>query len=204
MSRTIHALAVILVILSGCGNSGSPKSDNPASTPPPSPPKIANFYTAPGIIENGQPAQLCYSVEGTTKLTLDPPVDRVWPALTRCLEIKPSKTTTYTLTAENSAGTKVTATTEAKVVAATAKAAAVKIDNVSAPPGTIQPGQGFQFCIHAANAKDWKLSSGQWFAPPESTGGCVIDHPTKTTVYIVTAIGAAGDTDTTRVTATVK
>jgi hypothetical protein len=203
MPRTTPALAVILVILSGCGSSGPPPSDKPAQTAP-LPPKIANFYAAPAIIENGQPAQLCYSVESTTKLTLDPPVDRVWPALTRCLEIKPSKTTTYTLTAENSAGTKVTATTEAKVVAATVKTAAVKIDNVSAPPGTIQPGQGFQFCVHAANAKDWKLSSGQWFAPPESTGGCVTDHPTKTTVYIVTAIGASGDTDTTRVTATVK
>jgi hypothetical protein len=203
MSRPSYAISTLVgvaLMVAGCGSDTS-KVEKPAAVPPP---KITMLYVTPGVFENGQSSQLCYSVEDTTKVTLEPPVDRVWPALTRCIEIKPVKTTTYTLTAENATGAKVTATAEAKVVAATVKLPGVKIIDASAPPGSIQAGQGFQFCIHARNAKDWKLSAGEWFKAPEPTGGCVIDHPRKTTVYVITAIGAAGDTDAIRVTATVQ
>jgi hypothetical protein len=37
-------------------------------------------------------------------VTLDPPVDEMWPALTRCIEITPKKTTEYTLTAKDASG----------------------------------------------------------------------------------------------------
>jgi hypothetical protein len=162
------------------------------------------FYLSPNVIEIGTTSQLCYSVENTTKVELDPPVDRVWPALSHCVEVKPIQPTTYTLTASNDAGVKVKATVEAKVVPAQVKHSGVKIVNVSAPTAPIQAGQGFQFCIHAINAKTWNLSAGQWFNPPDASGGCAIDHPRKTTVYTITAIGAGGESDTARVTATVQ
>jgi hypothetical protein len=43
---------------------------------------------------------MCYGVVNATAVRLDPPVESVWPAVSRCFEVTPSKTTRYTLTAE--------------------------------------------------------------------------------------------------------
>jgi hypothetical protein len=195
----VWILLAFLTLAAGCGSSGGQREPAKQASPPP---KITLFYTAPNSVVAGEAAQLCYSVESSTKLTLDPPVERVWPALTRCIEIKPAKPTTYTLTAENAEGVKVTATTEIAIHAA--RAAGVKIIDISANPEPIQAGQGFQFCVHGQRAKSWKVSAGDWVKPPDSGGGCVIDHPNKTTTYTVTATGASGETDSMQVIATVK
>ena len=65
--------------------------------------KIAQLY-APASLAKGSTGKLCYGVVNAKTVTLDPPVDRVWPALTRCIEIKPARNTTYTLTATDAAG----------------------------------------------------------------------------------------------------
>lgn len=65
--------------------------------------KIAQLY-APASLGKGQTGKLCYGVVNAKTVTLDPPVERVWPALTRCIEIKPTHSTTYTLTATDEAG----------------------------------------------------------------------------------------------------
>jgi hypothetical protein len=62
--------------------------------------KILQFYTSGGAISAGQKALLCYGVVNAAAVRLDPPVESVWPAVSRCFEVKPSKTTRYTLTAE--------------------------------------------------------------------------------------------------------
>lgn len=66
--------------------------------------EIVNFYVSPVAIRRGDSAQLCYGVSNTKTVRLDPPVGNVWPSQTRCLEISPKKTTTYTLTAEDAGG----------------------------------------------------------------------------------------------------
>src|SRR6185312_9426614 len=144
----ISLLLLALFGLYGCGQAPKPEPAKQAVLPP----KITLFYTSPSTVVIGEPAQLCYSVENTTKVSLDPPVDRVWPALTRCIEIKPVKPTTYTLTAENAEGVKVTATTEAS---ATARVPVAKIIDISANPADLRPGQGYPFCVHAMNVKSW-------------------------------------------------
>jgi hypothetical protein len=65
--------------------------------------KILQFY-APPLIAKGQKAQLCYGVANARTVTIEPEVDRTWPALTRCLEIAPTKDTVYKLTAKDAAG----------------------------------------------------------------------------------------------------
>lgn len=72
--------------------------------------KILNFYAAPGVIRRGDSAALCYGVSNAKSVTLEPKTSEgVWPALNRCFEVSPKKTTTYTLTASDSAGHKKTA-----------------------------------------------------------------------------------------------
>jgi hypothetical protein len=62
--------------------------------------EIVQFYSSNGIIAAGGKAQLCYGVVNAKEVSLDPPVEKVWPSLSRCFDVAPAKTTHYTLTAE--------------------------------------------------------------------------------------------------------
>jgi len=59
---------------------------------------IRALYVSPTLIHPGEKAQLCYDVDNAKTVTLDPPAAEVWPSHTRCLDLSPTKTTTYTLT----------------------------------------------------------------------------------------------------------
>jgi hypothetical protein len=65
---------------------------------------ILGFYADPGSIQAGETAELCYSVSNAKSVKLEPQSEPVWPAYSRCVHVSPSKTTTYTLTAEDAAG----------------------------------------------------------------------------------------------------
>ncbi|HKS67704.1 MAG TPA: hypothetical protein VJR26_10735 [Candidatus Acidoferrales bacterium] len=66
---------------------------------------ILNFYASPGEIHRGESVQLCYGVANTQSVKIEPDTGRgMWPSLSRCIDISPAKTTTYTLTAQNSQG----------------------------------------------------------------------------------------------------
>ncbi len=78
--------------------------------------EILQFYVSPGIIKRGETAQLCYGVSNTKAVLLEPePASGVWPSLNRCVEVAPTKDTTYTLTANDGNGNTKTATVEVKV-----------------------------------------------------------------------------------------
>ena len=49
---------------------------------------------------------MCYGVANAKTVTLDPPVASVWPSATRCMQVKITKTTKFTLTAEDANGKK--------------------------------------------------------------------------------------------------
>ena len=66
--------------------------------------KILQFYAPAGEIAAGQKVLLCYGVVNATAVRLDPPVESVWPSVSRCFEVKPAKTTRYTLSAEGAGG----------------------------------------------------------------------------------------------------
>jgi len=66
--------------------------------------KINSFYASPGAIQRGSTANICYGVVGAKTLKLEPPVEEVWPALNRCIQVKPSKNTEYKLIAEDAEG----------------------------------------------------------------------------------------------------
>jgi hypothetical protein len=70
--------------------------------------KIVSFYAAPATIGRGGHTELCYGVTGAKTLRMEPAVDAVWPALTRCVQVSPKKVTEYRLIAEDEAGHSVT------------------------------------------------------------------------------------------------
>ena len=65
---------------------------------------IQMFYVSPAAIRRGESAELCYGVANAKTVALDPPAGSVWPSYSRCLDIRPAKTTTYTLTITGSSG----------------------------------------------------------------------------------------------------
>ncbi len=70
--------------------------------------KILQFYAREGNLTQGNPTVICYGVLNARSVRIDPPVDGVSPALSRCVEIQPLKGTKYTLTAEGNDGRTVT------------------------------------------------------------------------------------------------
>ncbi|HEV2102267.1 MAG TPA: hypothetical protein VGR58_05755 [Candidatus Acidoferrum sp.] len=76
---------------------------------------IRGLYVSPRSIHHGETAQLCYDVANAKSVTLDPPAGAVWPSHSRCLNLSPRKTTTYTLTIKDAAGNTVSQSVELPV-----------------------------------------------------------------------------------------
>jgi hypothetical protein len=65
---------------------------------------IQNFYAVPGVIRRGETVQLCYGVANAKSVKLEPQSNPVWPSYSRCVDVTPAKTTTYTLTIADASG----------------------------------------------------------------------------------------------------
>jgi hypothetical protein len=76
---------------------------------------IRALYVSPPIVHRGEKAQLCYDVANAKVVSLDPPAGDVWPSHTRCLDLSPRKTTTYTLTITDTAGHSVSQSVQLQV-----------------------------------------------------------------------------------------
>jgi hypothetical protein len=62
--------------------------------------KVLMFYADPPAVRPGGTVRLCYGVAMAESLQIEPAVDGVGPALSRCVETKPIRsTTTFTLKA---------------------------------------------------------------------------------------------------------
>jgi len=77
--------------------------------------RILQFYARNREVAPGNKALLCYGVVNTREVRLDPPVEKMWPAVSRCFEVTPDKSTRYTLTAEGAEHTTVSQSVEIAV-----------------------------------------------------------------------------------------
>jgi hypothetical protein len=77
---------------------------------------IQAFYASPGAVHRGESVQLCYGVANAETVKLEPQDNPVWPSYARCVDVKPTKTTTYTLTIADGAGNSKTQSLEVKVL----------------------------------------------------------------------------------------
>lgn len=59
---------------------------------------IQMLYATPRI-RRGESGQICYGVANAKTVTLEPQSSKVWPSHNLCVDVKPLKTTTYTLVA---------------------------------------------------------------------------------------------------------
>jgi hypothetical protein len=68
---------------------------------------IQMLYATPEI-RRGETAQVCFGVANAKSVTLEPQTTPVWPSHSLCVDVKPNKTTTYTLTATGADGKAIT------------------------------------------------------------------------------------------------
>ena len=76
---------------------------------------IQSFYAIPGTNRRGESLQLCYGVANAKSVKLEPQTNPVWPSYARCVDVAPTKDTTYTLTIADAAGNTKTQSLEVKV-----------------------------------------------------------------------------------------
>ena len=196
--------ACIAIALAGCSSPPPPpKTETPAEPPKPAV-RISQFYAATPHIGRGDRAALCYGVEGATDVRLSPPVEGLWPTMSRCFEVKPAATTTYTLTALDSSGHSVDQKVTVEVgppsnLRGTGASGPRLIQEVTVSKLEVAPGEQVTICYTARNAASVTITPGQNSGPLSAQRGCVTDRPTQTTTYQVAATGSGGQRDLERV-----
>jgi hypothetical protein len=65
---------------------------------------ILGFAADLSHVSAGGRVLMCYGVSNAAKVSIDPGIEPIKPALSHCLEVFPRKTTTYTLKAEDAKG----------------------------------------------------------------------------------------------------
>lgn len=161
----------------------------------PSPARITQFYASPPQIARGEKSLLCYGVENAKTVWMSPPRRELSAALSRCVDIEPSETTTYTVTAE---GEGAPAKQEVTVTVGAPKPAGPKIIEVRVTSLDIKRGEAVSICYKVSNARSVRIEPAT--TPSDTNPNCGIAHPDRTTTYTVTAAGAAGGQDQERVT----
>jgi hypothetical protein len=66
--------------------------------------KIVAFYANPPVLGRGEKGLLCYGVSNAKAVKIEPVVEAIQPSLSRCVEVRPARSTTYTLTATDEGG----------------------------------------------------------------------------------------------------
>jgi hypothetical protein len=166
------------------------KLETKLEVPAPPPLRIAQFYASPPNPVKGQKILVCYGVENASEVRIEPPIERVWPSPSRCLDLKASRTVTYTLTAMRGSE-KVSKSLTVRI-----GPPPVKIVELTINKQKVAPGEAVTVCYKAENASQILLRPGTPSGPHTNETGCVADHPQRTTTYTLTARGAGGTIDT--------
>ena len=163
------------------------------------PVRITQFYATGSMTPRGEATNLCYGVDNATTVSIDPPVESLKPALSRCISVSPERTTIYTLTAEDQSGRKATQSVTVRVTGPR-----LQFDDLSISAKEVAKGEAVNFCFKAKNAAAVRGGPGRFLSGGSPHGDCLVDHPVRTTTYKLTITGADGQTDEESVTVTVR
>ncbi len=77
--------------------------------------KVLAFYASPAALHPGEKGLLCYGVASAKTVRIEPGVEPVNPALSKCVEIRPARDTEFKLTATDVSGHAETASVKVPV-----------------------------------------------------------------------------------------
>ncbi|HTX33862.1 MAG TPA: hypothetical protein VME43_02540 [Bryobacteraceae bacterium] len=201
VAALVRRLAAIAFLIAGAGCSNPPPrpaAQSSASQSAPAAARITQFYATAPNLARGEKELLCYGVENAVSVHLAPPPQELSAALSRCVEVNPTRTTGYTLTAEGAAGPPAS-----RELTVTVGPPHVKIIEVTVSALTVAPGDLVSLCYHIENAASVAIAPIHFHAA-SNPKGCGTDTPRQTTTYVVTAIGADGSRDQEQVTVKVR
>src|SRR6266542_1706792 len=189
-SKSVTPTATTTYVLTATNSAGAAARSvtvTVTNTPPPPPhPTLSSFTASPGSITSGQSSVLSWSVTGATSLRLDPGNITVTGLTSK--PVTPTATTTYVLTATNSAG----AVTRSVTVTVTGNPTPPPLPTISsftASPGSITSGQSSLLSWSVTGATGLRLDPGNVTVTGLTSRSVA---PTATTTYVLTATNSAG------------
>lgn len=181
--------AAALLLGAGCGSPPKPAAAEPAKE---SPAKILAFYPRETMVKQGEATVLCYGVSDAKSVRIDPPVDGVWPALNRCVEVRPKGETLYTLTAEGADGKSVTQSVSIHVGADTAALPKITSFQVIGKKKDYAGQTVFTVSFAVQNAVEVSIDPPAFPPLHGAPSGTFYVKPDKTTTYTLTVKGKNG------------
>jgi hypothetical protein len=179
----MHAgLFITLSLTCSCSRRPAPE----AKTPAPEPVRITQFYASPPNPAVGERSMLCYGTENAASVQLDPPEDRVWPSPSRCIEVFPKKSVTYTLTASRG---EEKVSQSLTIAPGPLRPELVKVD---IPAKVVPKGTSVSVCYQAKNATKVTVTPGTWLTTESPRQGCIQHVMQETTTFKVRVLDKDG------------
>jgi hypothetical protein len=168
--------------------SGDPSIPPPPPPPPPqNPPTISAFYATPTTIPNGNTSTLHFTVQNASSTR----IDKIGIELNSVnqVDVTPTQTTTYILTATNPGGAISTTTT---VTVVEGSVPVVNIFSVS--PSSIAPGESANLSWDVSDAQSITITNISLYVT-DPVGSFPV-NPSQTTTYTLTATNPRGSIST--------
>ena len=158
-----------------------------ATKPPVPRPQVLSFTASPERVIDDGTTQLCFRLKDASNAQLDPGA-RSLDISAQCVNVRPFKTTTYTLKAFNSEGVETRDNATVTVVRSP------RIVEFSVNPQRITRGESVSLCFRVENAGsvgiEPRVARNRAVTSGEKV--CVPHQPRATTTYTLTAFGEAG------------
>ncbi len=154
--------------------------------------KILQFYARDGVLTEGEKTVLCYGVSNAKSVRIDPPVEGVGPALTRCVEVRPKRETRYTLIAEGSDGRTMSQSFDVRVAADAAILPKITSFRIAGCTKDYQGDPVFSLSFADQNAAEVSVDPPVFQPLHGSTSGQFYVKPVKTTTYTLSVAGKHG------------
>jgi hypothetical protein len=160
--------------------------------------KITQFYARAAEMTDAERNLVCYGVRNAKAVRLDPPVEVLSPALTRCFWVEPKQDTTYTLVAEGFDGSQESVSFQVQV-----GPAPPHIQFVAVSHAEIRRGEPITVCYGVDHASRVRLEP-MGFSLPAIEKNCTRFYPPRTLNYTLTALDSGGRSDREKFTVKVK
>lgn len=132
---------------------------------------------------------LCYGVTNAKSLRIDPPVEGVSPALSRCVEIRPKAETIYTLTAEGSDGKSVSQSVTVRIGANTGDLPKINSFKIDGAQKDYSGKNVYSVSFSVQNADEVSIIPPVFSTLHRSPSGTFSVKPETTTTYTLIAKG---------------
>jgi hypothetical protein len=154
--------------------------------------KILQFYARDSVLTEGGKTVLCYGVSDARSVRIDPPVDGVGPALSRCVEVRPKRETLYTLIAEGSDGRAVSQAVDVQIASDPVSLPKITSFGIASCVKDYEGKPVFSLSFGAQNGEEVSIDPPVFAPLHGSTYGQFGVRPEKTTTYTLSVTGKFG------------